>query len=301
MSKKSQLSSVRSLRWNEVFQILKKTVIEFTNEKSLFHGAALSYYTILSLVPILYLSIVSFGQFIGQKTMVAIISNVLHEQVGIQDVKGILEFLNEIDFEKSNWALQIIGIVVLMVSATAMLSSLKNSINEFFDIERVHATKKKQFLSTLLDKVMHLSLLMIFGLIIVLTYFAQTIIVSFGDKIFSSFDELFNVFVFLTQHAVPFMTNFLIFFFIFRYLHDGIIARKLAVYGSLFTTTLLYLGQLLIKFYLLHYFFAKDAGIAGTILILLTWVYYTSQIIFLGAKFTAVFAKVSGSEIKVKQ
>jgi membrane protein len=61
------------------------------------------------------------------------------------------------------------------------------------------------------------------------------------------------------------------------------------------------LGQLLIKFYLLHYFFAKDAGIAGTILILLTWVYYTSQIIFLGAKFTAVFAKVSGSEIKVKQ
>ena len=95
MSKKSQLYSVRSLRWNEVFNIFKKTVIEFTNEKSLFHGAALSYYTILSLVPILYLSIVSFGQFIGQKTMVAIISNVLHEQVGIQDVKGILEFLND--------------------------------------------------------------------------------------------------------------------------------------------------------------------------------------------------------------
>jgi membrane protein len=70
--------------------------------------------------------------------------------------------------------------------------------------------------------------------------------------------------------------------------------------GALVTTILLYIGQLLIKYYLLHYFFAKDAGIAGTLLILLTWVYYTSQIIFFGAKFTMLYAKMVGQPLQVK-
>ena len=81
---------------------------------------------------------------------------------------------------------------------------------------------------------------------------------------------------------------------------DGIVLHRLALAGSIVTSTLLYLGQLGIKYYLTHYFFAKDAGIAGTILILLAWVYYTSQIIFFGAKFTAVYAKILGRPIQVK-
>ena len=75
---------------------------------------------------------------------------------------------------------------------------------------------------------------------------------------------------------------------------------KLAAAGALITASLLYIGQLLIKYYLTHYFFARDTGIAGTLLVLLTWVYYTSQIIFFGAKFIAVYAKISGKPIKVK-
>lgn len=297
---KSISKKIRTLSWREVAQLFKQTVTEFASENSLFHGAALSYYTIFALVPILYLSIVSFGQIIGQEKMLDIIASVLREQVGIKDINGILDFLNEINFQQSNFALQLIGIVVLMISSTAILSSLKNSINDFYDIEKVHDSKRKMILATLIDKMIHLGLLMFFGLLIIITYFAELILLSFGDLLLGKLNYLHFIFDFLTQHFVPLLTNFTIFFFLFKYVSDGIVNSKLAAAGALITATLLYLGQLLIKYYLTHYFFARDTGIAGTILVLLTWVYYTSQIIFFGAKFIAVYAKIIGQPIEVK-
>lgn len=299
-SKKLPLEKVRQLNWKEYFQLWKQTIIEFTSENSLFHGAALSYYTVFALVPIIYLSIVSFGKIIGQKTMVKIITGVLKDQVGIKDVGGIIDFLNQIDFEKSNVVLQTIGIFVLLISATAMLASLKQSINDFFDIERVIQNKKKKILANLLDKLIHIGLLMFFGLVIVIVYFTQTFMVSFGDRLFNGVQFVHQIATFCIQNLAPLLTNFIIFYFIFRFLHDAIVPRKIAMGGALVTTLLLYLGQLLIKYYLLHYFFAKDAGIAGTLLILLTWVYYTSQIIFFGAKFTMLYAKMVGCPLQVK-
>jgi len=300
MSKKSLSEKVRQLTWKEVAKLFKQTIIEFGSEKSFFHGAALSYYTIFALVPILYLSIVSFGAFIGQAKMESIISTMLIEHIGVKDVNGILTFLHEINFHKSNFALQVIGVVVLLVSSTAILSSLQHSINEFYDIELIHESKKKMIVSTLRDRLVHILLLMLFGLIVIITYFAEILLLSFGDKLFNSLDALHDIFSFLTQHFIPFITNVIIFYFILKYVSDGIVLRRLALAGSIVTSTLLYLGQLGIKFYLTHYFFAKDAGIAGTLLILLAWVYYTSQIIFFGAKFTAVYAKIIGRPIEVK-
>jgi membrane protein len=300
MSIKSISKKIRTLSWKEVGQLFKQTITEFASENSLFHGAALSYYTIFALVPILYLSIVSFGQIIGQQKMLAIIASVLQEQVGIKDIQGILDFLNEINFHKSNFGLQLVGIIVLLISSTAILSSLKNSINDFYDIEKVHDSKRKMILATVIDKLIHLGLLMFFGFLIIVTYFAEIILLSFGDLFFDHLNYIHFLFDFLTQHFIPILTNFTIFFFLFKYVSDGLVNAKLAAAGALVTATLLYIGQLLIKYYLTHYFFARDTGIAGTLLVLLTWVYYTSQIIFFGAKFIAVYAKISGKPIEVK-
>jgi membrane protein len=88
---------------------------------------------------------------------------------------------------------------------------------------------------------------------------------------------------------------------VFKYVHDGIVKWRLAFRGALLTGTLLYLGQLLIKYYLFNYFFAANGGIAGTFFIILAWVYYSSQIIFYGAKFTAVYAKLIGQPIQFKK
>ncbi|MBI3240218.1 MAG: YihY/virulence factor BrkB family protein, partial [Flavobacteriia bacterium] len=84
---------------------------------------------------------------------------------------------------------------------------------------------------------------------------------------------------------------------IFKYLNDGRVEWKLAISGALVTAILLYMGQLLIKYYLKNYFFGSSIGLPGTILVMLAWMYYSSQIIFLGAKFTKVYATKVGRPI----
>ncbi|MES2589403.1 MAG: YihY/virulence factor BrkB family protein, partial [Bacteroidota bacterium] len=167
------------------------------------------------------------------------------------------------------------------------------------DIEKEFNTKKKVIMSNLMTKLNSIILLTFFGLIVILTYFAQTILLSFGSKLLGNLDTLQWVLFMFTQHILVIFSNILIFTLIFKYLHDAKVEWKIAFAGSIFTSVLLYLGQLLIKYYLGNYFFARDGGLAGTILVILVWMYYSSHIIFLGAKYTVMYAKAIGKPIQV--
>jgi membrane protein len=96
MTKKStSLNPFKSIQWSKVPALFKQTTVEFVEENGLFHGAALAYYSLFAMVPLLYLSITFFGQIIGQKTMLDIIKNVLTEKIGISDITGIMDFLKK--------------------------------------------------------------------------------------------------------------------------------------------------------------------------------------------------------------
>ncbi|MFN5418216.1 MAG: YihY/virulence factor BrkB family protein [Flavobacteriia bacterium] len=297
MAKKKQIRT--KLTWRETFHLYKDTILEFSKEKTFIHSASLSYYTVLSLVPIIYLSIVSFGKIIGQETMVKIISNFLKDNIGIQDIKGILEFLNQMNFEKSNFWMQTVVIITLLISCSALFNSLKFSMNEFYDIEKKFTSNKKMIISSLGARLKSIGILAFFGFSIVVTYFFQTILISFGTKLFSDLSFMQWVVYTFTQHLLAIISNIFIFWLIFKFLHDAFVPWKIALAGSVFTSILLYIGQLLIKYYLTNYFFARDTGLAGTILVILVWMYYTSQIIFLGAKFTSVYAQKLGKPLQV--
>ena len=302
MRKKLSLrKGIRHLSWAEIWLVIKTTFSQFFQEKSFLHGAALSYYLIFALVPLLYLAFATFGKIVGNAKMAVIIGDLLKNQVGIEDVSGILSFLNGLDMEKGNFVANVVGILALLISSTALLSSLRGSINEFFDIERVYHSHKKRILANLFSRLVSIILLTIMGIVAVAINFAQNILIHFGDKIFGGSDVIHGVFLNTLTHGLSILSSVVIFLFIFKFLHDGVVQWKLALAGALVTSILLYFGQLLIKYYLGNLFFAKDAGIAGTILILLVWMYYSSQIIFFGAKFTAVYGKMVGKTIHAKE
>lgn len=302
MKKKLSLKKgIKHLSWLEIWQLVKTTFVEFFKEESFLHGAALSYYTIFALVPLLYLAFATFGKIVGNAHMAEIIGGLLKEQVGIEDISGILSFLNGLDMEKGNFVSNVIGIVALLLSSTALLASLKGSINEFFDIKRVYHSHKTRILSHLFSRLISIFLLTVIGIVTVIIYFAENILLSFGDRLFGENDAVHSFFLNSMTHGLSILSSVVIFSFIFKFLHDGIVEWKLALAGALVTSFLLYFGQLLIKYYLGNIFFAKDAGIAGTILILLVWMYYSSQIIFFGAKFTAVYGKMVGKTIHAKK
>ena len=303
MSTKSQSKKrkITDLTRADLWQLIKGTFSEFTLDKGLFHGAALSFYTIFAMVPIVYLAIASFGYFIGQETLLSIVSELLIKQVGVEDVSGIMEFLKSIDFAKGNFILRNVGIIALLISSTAIFNSLQYSVNFFYDIERVFDSKRKQFYSNVITRVLSIGFLAFFGAVIIVTYFTQLVLISFGHEILGESSYFSAVFLEILRHVVGILSKVLIFGFVLKYLHDGEISWRLAWVGGFVTAILLHLGQLVIQYYLSHFFFAKDGGLAGALLVLLGYMYYSSQMIFIGAKFTAVYSRIVGEPIKIKE
>lgn len=290
---------MRGLSWNERREVVKDTFKGFVEGNSFFHGAALSYYTIFALVPLLYLSFATFGRIVGNKRMLEIIGYLLKEQIGITDINGILSFLDGVDLEGGNFVMQIIGVVILLISGTALFGSLRNSINAFYNIKPKIEGSKKIILSHLIARLVSISILTLIGVVIIVIYFAQTMLLSFGSYFLGNIEVVNGIFTLLFEHGLSILSNVIIFTFIFKFLNDGLVGWRIALNGAILTSLLLYFGQLLIRYYLTNYFFAADSGIAGTILVILAWVYYSSQIIFFGAKYTAVYANKIGKPIRL--
>lgn len=277
--------------------IVKSTLKEFASERPFLHGAALSYYALMALVPLLYLSLLFFGGIVGQQTMLDIIASILREQIGIKDINGIMEFMSQVDFGGGSMFMQILGIAALMFSCTAILNSLKKSINEFYSLKLKKLKARYIIVKELIFRI--ISMIFIIGatVLVIGLYFAETIFLSFGNRFFEGREIIGWVISEVAQHGIPILMNLIIFSFLFKFLNDGVVKWKNAVVGGTFTAILLYLGQLVIKYYLMNYFFAADGGVTGTMLVILVWVYYSSQILFLGAKFTAVYSRFKGSPI----
>jgi membrane protein len=275
--------------------------VEFWRESPLHHGAALSYYALMALVPILYLSVSFFGSFVGQETMLDIIKQVLKENIGLKDVEGIIEFLSTVDLSTGNTGLRIIGLLALMLSSTAILNSLRRSITEFYDLDKRKIGRKKKIVKNVIFRLVSMLVIAAMTSVVIILYFAETLVLSLEETYFADNEFVSWLFSGFSHHIMPILVNLFVFTFIFKYLHEGVVRWKVAITGGVVTGIFLYLGQLLIKYYLANYFFASEGGVAGTMLVILVWVYYSSQILFLGAKFSFVYAQFIGMPIKTKE
>ena len=284
--------------WFAFLSVLKDSIVGYFSEGAFFHGAALAYYTLFSFVPIVYLSTSIFGRVVGKENMQSIIIDLLQNQIGISDTKGIIDFLNSLNFDKPSLFLEIISIGILLYGCSAFLVSLKRSINEFFSISKKKRHEENIIMDLIGFRFLSVAFLALFAFIIILLYFLQ----GFIFYAFTNYLHYKNGFVDFTlvffQHLISIFSNILIFTIVFKYIHDGFVPIKLAIKGAIVTSVLLFLSQLLIKYYLHNYFFLGNMGIAGSLFIFLAWVHYSAQIVFFGAKFTAVLAERDGIKIK---
>ena len=295
----SDLSQKNNKRpWYAILSVFKDSIVGYFSEGAFFHGAALAYYTLFSFVPIVYLSTSIFGRVVGKENMQSIIIDLLQNQIGISDTKGLIDFLNSVNFDKPSLFLEIVSIGILLYGCSAFLVSLKRSINEFFDISKKKRHEENIIMDLIGFRFLSVAYLAIFAFIIILLYFLQ----GFIFYAFTNYLHYKNGFVDFTlvffQHLISIFSNILIFTIVFKYIHDGFVPIKLAIKGAFVTSVLLFLSQLLIKYYLHNYFFLGNMGIAGSLFIFLAWVHYSAQIVFFGAKFTAVLAERDGIKIK---
>lgn len=301
MSRESELSKNKDKRkrltWPEIWQLITTTFSEYFSEAAFRHAAALAYYAIFSLIPMIYLGVYFFGRFLGNDTVHELISHFLQEQVGMKDISGIMDILKSYDVEKRNPVMEIVGIVTLLFSSSAFVVSLQKSINDFLDIEPVSVPVKKMILRTIISRLLAIAFIGGFGVIIILIYLSQTVLISIGQDMITN-STLQFLFKNGLAHFASIATNFFVFTLMFKYVHEAKVKWKAAMFGAFITALLVYLGQVLIKFYLTNFFFAADGGVVGSIFVVLAWIFYTGQILFLGAKFVKVYSEMAGIPVK---
>jgi membrane protein len=275
-------------------------LLSFFQERAFFHGAALSYYALFSMFPLLFLIVSFLGRILGEDFILKMIKNFLLENVGLSNVDEIMAVVGTYNLDRGNIFLEIIGIVFVLIASSAFLTSLRNSINEFYNIEKTVHKGRKAIQVNIFERLVSLVFLAVFASVFLIIYMFHS--VGF-TLIHSWLDSSTDIQVFILRvmdFSFSILLNYIIFLLIFKFLHNGLVTWRVASMGAIVTAVLLFLGQLLIKYYLLNMFVLGTAGIAGSLFIFMAWVHYSSQIIFVGAKFTFTFSKKMGCPILSK-
>ena len=270
---------------------------EYVQQGAFHHGAALAYYTLFAFIPILYLTTSIYGRMIGAKNMRVIVSDLLHDGLGLTDAESILHLVDSMSIDKPSFFMEVVSVGVLLYTCSAFMLSLKRSLNEFFNVTKKNRQESNLFMELIGFRFISVFMLAVFALVIILFYFAQVFVFSALNSWIHWHNGFIDVSFKILQIGLTLVSNVLIFSLIFKYMHDAKVSWRVAFKGASLTAILLYFSQWILSYYLQHFFMMGQLGIANSIFMMLAWVHYSAQIIFLGAKFTYQVGKASGERI----
>lgn len=281
-------------RFLMLWGLLQETWLEFLDNNSFQKGAALAYYTIFALPPMLIIIISAAGYFFGEQAVSGEIYFYIKELIGSEgaySVQKMVESVNE--FGSLNLA-AMVGAVALFIAATGVFVSLQDSLNEIWHVKPV---PKRGYLKLILDRFLSFGMILAIAIILLLSLLADTILVAIGDFLMA---RLSGWIVYIL-HGANFLSAFLLMSFLFaciyKFLPDAKIRWRDVGVGAFVTSLLFVLFRGLIGFYLGKNDIGSVYGAAGSVVVILTWVFFTSQIIFFGAVFTFVYSRKYGFNI----
>jgi len=279
------------------FNILKQTGSSFSNDNAFKLSASLSYYTIFALGPLLIVIISLAGIFFGKDAVRGELYHQLNGLVGSSVAAQIQDIIKNIHRSHSTTAGAVIGAIILAIGATGVFTEIQGSINFIWS---VRAKPKKGWLKFIMNRLISFSLVVGMGFILLVSLIVNALLTLLSDKLTRLIPN-YTVYLFqLINTAIIIVVITGLFSVIFKVLPDAIISWKDALIGAFFTSMLFLLGKFMIGFYLGKSNLDITYGAAASIVILLSWVYYTSLILYFGAEFTKVYALHAGEGIKPK-
>jgi membrane protein len=279
------------------WKILVKSFNHFIDFNGLKLSAALSYYTVFSVGPLLIVVISLAGLFFGQ---LAVEGKVYHQISGLVGSDTALQIQNIIrnTQESSHSKLGgLIGMIVLIIGASGVFSEIQSSINYLWSIP---PPKEKAFLVAIFRKLISFSLLIAVTFLLMVSLTANALLEILSDRLKGLFtDSLLNLFYFVNLGLILLVIS-LLFMLIFKILPNSSISWKNAFAGALVTSILFLIGKFVIGFYLGHSKIGATYGATASIVILMLWIYYSSIILYFGASYTAVLAEFRGHPIRIR-
>lgn len=267
----------------------KRAFGRFGEDDAMVYAAAVAYYSALSLAPLLLLLLWVAG-LLGpdaQQALVAQVRDVVGGEAG-RMVESIVTSASDHP-SAGTWS-GIVGIAALLLSATGVFVQLQKAMNRVWGVR----VKKGAGLSDLLRKrVLSLGLILAMGFLLAVSLAASAAVSFLASRLLPGTPFLWQILSFALSVAI----FALLFAAMFRYLPDVKVAWRDVRIGAVVTAMLFALGKLAIGLYLGHGGVGSAYGAAGSLLVLLVWVYFSTTLFFLGAEWTRSWAAVHGREL----
>jgi len=274
--------------------ILKTTFNEFNDDNAIKLSASLSYYTIFSLPPLLIIIITICGFFFGKEAVTGEFFGQINGLVGNDAAIQIQETIKNTQLSGNNVFATVFGIIMLLIGASGVFAEIQSSINFIWGLKAKPDRGVAKFIK---NRLMSFSMIAAVGFLLLVSLMVNTVMDMINARLITYFPDVTVYLFYVINILILFLTTTILFSIIFKTLPDGTVSWRYTIIGSSFTSVLFMIGKFAIGAYLGSSTVATVYGAAGSVIIILVWVYYTAIILYFGAEFTKVYTKAHGKKI----
>lgn len=282
----------------EYGDILKKTVKGWQDNDPFRQSAVIAYYFIFSLPALLVLVINLASFFFSRETVNGEISRQVASVMGSETAKQISSIVKKADQSHAGLLPSVIAIIILISGATGVFVQLQMVLNEIWGVKQ---KPNAGIMATIKNRILSFGLIIVIGFLLLVSLVISTLLASFSHWLAGHFSESLTFVLYCLDFIVSLGVISTLFALMFKYLPDVKIGWKTAWTGALITGILFVAGK-----YGLSFYFGKASpgsvyGAAGSLIIMLLWVSYSSMIVFFGAEFTQQYAVATGARVAVAE
>lgn len=268
------------------WSLLRDTLVSFFNDDALSRGAALAYYTIFSIAPILLIATAVAGLVFGYQAAQGAIVEQLSGLMGHGSASALQALLQGARFKSTSLLATAIGVVTLLFTATGVFTELQTGLNVIW-----RAQPKGSLTGALLRaRLLSLGLLATLGFLLLVSLIVSAALDAISAYLSAKWAEVVPM-LRAINGGVSFLLITILFAAIYKVLPDRRIDWTDVALGAFVTAVLFVAGKFLIGLYISNSAFASSYGSVGSLLVILLWIYYSAEIFLLGAEFTRVFAE----------
>jgi len=275
--------------------VLKQTLKGFGSDNVLKLSASLAYYTIFSLGPMMIVILFLADLFWGREAIQERLYSQIQDLVGSKAAIQIQEVIKNATIDSSNTLTTVVGFITLFIGATTVFAEIQDSINIVW---KLRVKPKQGFSKFLLSRLLSFSLVVGLAFLLLVSLLINALMEGFMDRLRQLFPDITLTLFYILNLALTFLIIWFLFAIIFKVLPDARIRWKDVMAGALFTALLFMAGKFLITFYIGRSDVGSAYGTAGSLVVLLLWIYFSSIVLYSGAEFTKCYAIKFGSEIK---
>ncbi|MGN6569619.1 MAG: YihY/virulence factor BrkB family protein [Flavipsychrobacter sp.] len=277
-----------------IWEVTKNTFSGFSNDKVTKLSASLAYYTVFSMGPLMVVLISLCAIFFKRDVVEGKVYATLRSFVGQDTAVQLQEIIKNAAVSNKGAIAATIGIIALLIGATTVFGEIQDSINMIWGLK---VKPKRGWLKMLQNRFLSFSVIISLGFLLLVSLALSSIIEGISNRLQMMFPDVTVIIFYIINLILTIGVSMLIFGVIFKVLPDAHIRWKDVIVGAIVTAVLFLIGKFAISVYVSQTKVGSTYGAAGSLVILLVWIYYSSIILYLGAEFTKAYAIKYGAAI----